>query len=111
MKGDWFEYLFKRVEKVVAIDIKEDEFILDLPFSFSLSASLKFDDTDKDSWKTILKRPNITLSRDFVYKPKHALFRIALPEPTPAKRLRIELLDTVPGHFWTIAESEIWIKQ
>ena len=111
MNGDWFEYRFKRVEKVVAIDIKENEFILDLPLSFSLSVSQTLDDTGGADWKTIVERPTLALPRDIVYQPKNAVFRITLPEPTPAKRLRIELMDTVPGHFWTIAESKIWIER
>jgi len=111
LSGDWFEYRFKRVEKVVAIDFKDNEFVLDLPFSFSLSASVAPDGSDEMSWKRLVERPNLALLRDFVYRPKKARFRIVLPEPTPAKRLRIELLDAVPGHFWTIAESVIWIKR
>ncbi|MBN1653987.1 MAG: hypothetical protein JXA30_09440 [Deltaproteobacteria bacterium] len=110
MRGDWFEYRFKRVEKVVAIDIKENEFILDAPFSFALSVSLSPEDKVRAEWKPIINRPYIELPSDLLYQPKNLLFRILLPQPTPARRVRIELLDTVPGHFWTIAESEIWIK-
>lgn len=110
-QGDWFEYNFKNLVEVVAIDFSDFEYVLDGAYSYSLKVSKTEGKYNLDDWETVIRQPYIQLPKDLVYKPKGLVYRIKLPKPTVARRLRIELIDTIPGHYWSIVESTIWIKK
>jgi hypothetical protein len=108
-KGDWYEFRFKKTEEVVALDIKESDFVLDAPLAFDVSVSTSDGEEQRNDLVTVFHQPTIELTKDLVYKPRDMVFRVVLPEPTMAKRLRITLLDTVNERYWSIAESDIWV--
>lgn len=108
--GDFFEFELARTERVVAVEFTDFEYILDAPLSYELLVSRHGAESGQENWKSLVKVPDIRLYKEMVYEPRDFVFRIMLPEPTPVRRLRIKLLDTVPGHSWAINETSIWIK-
>ena len=58
-----------------------------------------------------MRRPDIRMYRDQVYHPKGFVFRIVLPQPVWASRVRIELMDTVAGRWWSVPEIALWAAE
>ncbi len=109
--GDWFELHLARQERVVAIDFTDNLYTFDAPLSFELSVAEETGTGSEPQWRTVLRREEIRLYRAQVFDPKHFLFRVELPRPEPASRIRFKLLDTIPRARWSIYEATVWVAK
>jgi hypothetical protein len=104
--GDWFEVQLKRPRPVVAIEISDFEEAFGAPMSFKLSVA-----APGEPLREVVNQPHLRIYRDQVYHPRSFVFRIVLPEPTWAERIRIETVDTVAGRWWIAHEAAVWAAQ
>ena len=105
LAGDWFEVRLKRERKVAAIDMTDFYEAFDAPVSYRLLVATK-----GGEYREVGRRKRLVMYRDQVFHPRGFVFRIVLPEPTPASRIRIELLDTVARRWWSVHEVTVWAK-
>ncbi len=100
---DWFEFTFASPTRVAAIEFTNYRKVFDAPIAFRLEA---FDDAGTP--RTLLDRPRLQILHDQVHSPRQFVFRIVLPSPVEARRLRFTLREAVPGRWWTIPEARLW---
>ena len=46
-----------------------------------------------------------------VYAPKGFLFRVKLPTPARARKLRLTLLDAMPSRWLSVYEARVWVQR
>jgi hypothetical protein len=107
--GDWFAFEFKSPEKFVALDFLGFSEAFDAPLSYELAISPSTSADGLDDFQTIASRPNLRAYADQVFSPGKFVFRVLLPEPVSAQRVRITILNPVPQFTWSIHESRLWI--
>ncbi len=103
LPGDWFEVELREPRPLRAIEITDNEEAFDTPLSFRLWA-----EAPGEGMREIMRRPDLRMYRDQVYHPQGFVFRILLPQEIWAQRVRIELMDTVAGRWWSIPEVGLW---
>ena len=108
--GNFVDFELAGPQRVVAIEFSDFEYILDAPLSYRVLVSNQSAENGQEHWQPVLEVPDLELHEELVFCPKDFVFRIVLPTPTLVHRIRIELLDTVPGHSWAINETRIWIE-
>lgn len=104
--GDWFDLDLRRDRNVVAIEFSDFTEAFDAPLSFKLSLT-----NAEGVSRTVLERPNLRIYADQVIRPRTFVFRVVLPRPMPARRIRVELMDTVAGRWWSVHEASVWVKE
>jgi hypothetical protein len=105
LAGDWFELDLGKEYPLVALDMKDFFEAFDAPTSYRLLVA-----PNKGEYEEVKRRTRIALYRDQVFHPRKFVYRIVLPEPTMARRVRIEVIDTVPRRWWSIHEMQLWQK-
>ena len=103
LPGDWFELELLAPRKISAIEITEFNEAFDAPMSFRLWA-----EAPGQGLHEVMRRSSLRIYHDQVYHPKDFVFRIVLPEPVLTTRIRIELVDTVAGRWWSVPEVVLW---
>jgi len=106
LPGDWFEVQLKRPRPVVALEFKDFEEAFGAPSSFKLSVA-----APGEELRQVVYRPQLRILRDQVFHPRSFVFRVVLPEPTWADRIRIEIVDTVAGRWWIAHEAAVWAAE
>lgn len=105
LPGDWVEFTFDKEREIGAIDlINHQKDALESPSAFKIQTS----DDDGESWDTVFRRPRLRLYADQVHHPNRFVFRVVLPKPVRTQRLRIKLLEEMPGKLWAINEARLW---
>lgn len=119
----WIEYKINRLESITAIDFTNFTFVLDAPFTYEVWISKVDASSNEDAlasqenenefkdWELVVARKEMQLYEDQVFNPKTFVFRIKMPKPTQARRVRIRVLDTEPVYWWCINETRIWVKK
>ena len=102
-RGHYFELDLQRPRQVVALEIENPEHVMDVPMSFELSVALGASD-----WQTVVREPKLRVFREQVYTPKTFVYRVVLPLPTRADRIRITIAQALPGHYFTVHEARVY---
>jgi hypothetical protein len=105
-RGQYFELELARPRPVVAFEIETRQHVMQVPLSYELSAA-----HGGSNWHTLAEQPVLRLFREQVYSPKTFVFRIVLPKPTLADRIRITIGQPVPGHNFTIHEAHVYARE
>jgi hypothetical protein len=106
LPGDWFEVELREPRPLQALEITDFQEAFDTPLSFRLWA-----EAPGEGLREIMRRPDLRMFRDQVYHPQGFVFRIVLPQAIWASRIRIELMDTVAGRWWSVPEVALWAAE
>lgn len=101
--GQYFEIDLGKPRRVVALEIKNPQHVMDVPMSFELSVAL-----GKTGLRTLVRQSKLRVYREQVFSPKTFVFRVVLPKPTRADRIRIAIAQALPGHYLTIHEAYVY---
>jgi hypothetical protein len=106
LPGDWFEVELREPRPLQVLEITDFQEAFETPLSFRLWA-----EAPGEGLREIMRRPDLRIYRDQVYHPQGFVFRIVLPRPLWASRIRIELMDTVAGRWWSVPEVALWAAE
>jgi hypothetical protein len=104
-RGQYFELELERPRRLVALEIHNPRHPSEVPLSFQLTVA-----HEGSGWQTVAEQPMLRVYRDQVYSPKTFVFRIVLPKPTPADRIRLTIAQPVPGHRFVIEEARVYAQ-
>jgi hypothetical protein len=102
-RGQYFELELDRPRRLVAFEIHNPGHPSDVPLSFRLAVA-----HGRSDWQTVAEQPVLRIYRDQVYSPRTFVFRIVLPKPTLADRIRLTIGQPVPGHRFVIEEAGVY---
>jgi hypothetical protein len=105
-RGQYFELAIARPHRLAALEILTPDHLSDLPLSYELSVAV-----DGSDWQTAAEQPVLRVFRDQVYSPKTFAFRVVLPKPILADRVRITIAEPVPGHHFVIHEVRVYAQE
>jgi hypothetical protein len=105
-RGQYFELVLARPRPVVAFEIENRRHLADVPPSFQLSVA-----HGGSGWQTVAEQPVLRVYRKLVYSPKTFVFRVVLPNPTLADRIRITIDQPLPGHYFTVHEARVYARE
>jgi hypothetical protein len=101
--GQYFELALAAPRPLVALEIDAKGRVMDVPASFRLNAT-----NGTESLGVVAERPLLRLYREQIFAPKSFVFRVLLPRPITADRLRITLVQPVPGCYFSINELRLY---
>jgi hypothetical protein len=103
-RGEWLDIELSKPELVRAIDFTDYKIPFDPALAFRIDAQAQ-----DGTLQRIYERRRLQIFYDQVHRPRDFFFRVVLPEPTRTRRLRITLLEPVPGRWWTVHEATVWV--
>ncbi len=103
LAGDWFEIDFGKEHTVAALELRHFSNAFDAPAAFTLSVQ-----REDGGYDPVFTRPTLRFYSDQVYHPNSFTFRVVLARPARTRAIRIDLLDGVAGHAWSIHEATVW---
>ncbi len=101
--GQSFELVLARPRRLVAFEIHDPEHVTHVPLSYELSVG-----QGASGWQKVAEQPVLRVFREQIYSPKTFVFRIVLPNPTVADRIRITIGQSVPDHDFVIHEARVY---
>jgi hypothetical protein len=104
--GDYVELVLDRPGEIAALDFTDYELTFDSPAAFKIEVS-----DDGHDYRKVFERPRLRIYYDQVYRPKRFMFRVLLPTPAHALRLRLTLLEGMPQRNFSICEVRLWIAR
>jgi hypothetical protein len=102
-KEQYFELALDAARPVIALEIDVPGRVWDAPSSFRLTAA-----NGDAELGVIVERPGVRLYRAQIFEPKKFVFRLVLPQPVTLDRLRITLMQPVPGSYFSIHELRVY---
>jgi hypothetical protein len=101
--GDWVEFVMQDRRTIAAIEFSDFDEVFDAPLAFKIEAS-----EDGVTYRKLFERPRLRIFTDQIHRPTEFVFRLVLPQPVRTYRLRMTLLEGVPGRWWSIHEARLW---
>lgn len=102
--GDWVEFSFDTPHEIAALEFRHyKKDVFQAPAAFKLQTS-----DDGNEFETVFRRQHLRFYADQVHRPTKFVFRVVLPAPVRTHRLRIKLLDGLPGRSWAVHEAVLW---
>jgi hypothetical protein len=101
--GQYFEVALDAARPVMALEIDVPGRVWDVPSSFRLTAV-----NGNVDQGVIVERSELRLYRSQIFEPKNFVFRLVLPEPVTLDRLRITVIEPVPGSYFSIHELRVY---
>jgi hypothetical protein len=101
--GDWVEFVLREPREIAAIEFADFTDVFDAPLAFRIEVS-----EDGERYRSVFTRPRLRFFADQIHHPAEFAFRVALDRPVRARRLRITLLEELPGRWWSIYEAHLW---
>jgi hypothetical protein len=101
--GDWIEFVLDRRRTLGGFEFRHFQDVFEAPAAFSVQTS-----EDGATYQTLLTRPRLRFYRDQVHAPARFVFRVVLPRPVRARKLRLVLLEAVPARAFSIYEARLW---
>jgi len=95
----YFEVDLSSPRAVAALELTAAARVMDLPASFRLTAHNGAQDLG-----VVEQRPLLRLHREQIFEPKKFVLRIVLAQPTTLDRLRLTIIQPVPGSYFSIHE-------
>ncbi len=103
-RGQYFELEWARELPVVAFEIDSQWHVSHVPASFELSVARA-----GSAWQNVARQPVVRIYREQIYSPKNFVFRVVLPAPARAERLRISIDQPLPGHEFVVHEARVYV--
>jgi hypothetical protein len=105
LMGDYFELELKTPRKLAALELTDFRTIDDGPMSYRLELT-----DERGETRVVASRPNVRLFREQVFSPKQFVFRVLFDSEVPAKKLRITVLEPMPGRHFAVHEAKLWAR-
>jgi len=102
-RGQYFEVELAKSEPVIAFEIDSQWHVSHVPLSFQLSVA-----RPGSAWQTVAEQPVVRVYKDQIYSPRTFVFRIVLPRPVLANRVRISVRQPLPGHEFVVHEARVY---
>jgi hypothetical protein len=102
--GDFFELELTSTQRIAMVELDNHVEKADFPSAYRVEVAV-----GDAPLQTVANRPHLQLFRDQVYHPNGFSFRIPLPGAPLADRIRITVLEPVPGRDYTIDEANLWV--
>jgi hypothetical protein len=102
--GQAFELGLTAPARIVALEIENSGHEFFLPLSYVLESRL-----GDGPYRAIARQPELLLYRTQIYAPKQFVFRIVLPEPVEADRLRLVVDRPMPEVDIVIHEARVYV--
>jgi hypothetical protein len=102
-RGQYFEVALTAPHSIVALEIAAPGRVMDVPVSFRLSASRGSEDLG-----VVAAEPVLRFHRAQIFAPETFVFRVVLPQPVTADRVRITVEQPVPGSYFSINELRLY---
>jgi hypothetical protein len=103
-RGQSFELQWARERPVVALELDSQGHVSHVPASFELSVARA-----GSPWQRVAGQSVVRIYREQIYSPKNFVFRVVLPEPVRADRLRIGIDQPLPGHEFIVHEARLYV--
>jgi hypothetical protein len=100
--GDWMEFKLDRPRELVAIDFLHFKDVFEAPAAFKIQT------INGGVYNTVLERPRLRFYHDQVHRPTQFVMRVVFDKPVRTDRLRLRLLEGVPGQKWAAHEVRLW---
>ena len=101
--GQYFEIALGAPRPLTALEIDVPGRVWDVPSSFRLTAL-----NGNADHGVVLERQQVRLYRSQIFDPKNFVFRLVLPRPVTLDRLRITVVQPVPGSYFSIHELRLY---
>ncbi|MBN2194760.1 MAG: hypothetical protein JW751_18235 [Polyangiaceae bacterium] len=102
-QGQYFEVELTEARPILGLEIDAPGRVMDVPASYWLSLA-----NGGEELGVVAEQAVLRLCRAQVFAPEEFVFRVVLPRPIPADRVRITLGQPVPGHFFSIHELRLY---
>ncbi|HKO50017.1 MAG TPA: hypothetical protein VJV79_19940 [Polyangiaceae bacterium] len=102
-RGQSFELELTEPRSIVALEIDDPGRVMDAPVSYRLSAAQGALDLGVVAEQRVLR-----FYRAQIFSPERFVFRVVLPRPIAADRLRLTVEQPVPGHYFAIHELRLY---
>lgn len=103
--GQFFEVVLPGVRRVRALEIRVPERVFDAPAAFRLTA-----ERASVPLGVLVERPLVQLDREQIFSPKTFVWRVVLDEAVAADRLRLTIVQGMPGHYFGINELSVYAE-
>lgn len=105
-RGQWYELSSSEPRRVVAIEFENRQHQNHLPLSYQIQVA-----NGQEPLRTVLDRPTVRLFHEQVFSPKTYVWRVVLPEPVLADRVRVVVGQPLPGHGFWVHEARLWVSK
>lgn len=102
-KGQFFGVVLDQPRNIVAFEIVNPWHEMFLPASYTLYVS-----NGSGGLQQVVSEPELRLFREQIHTPKAFRFRIVLPEPTLADRVRLVVDKPLPGYDFVVHEVHVY---
>jgi hypothetical protein len=102
-QGQYFEVELSGPQLVVALEIEAPGRVMDVPVSYRLSTAKGSEDLG-----LALEQNALRFYRAQIFSPESFVFRLVLPRPIIADRLRLSVEQPVPGHYFSVHELRVY---
>jgi hypothetical protein len=102
-QGQRFELTLDQPRPIVALEIDNRWNQTHVPMAYEIAVA-----NGNSEWVVVATQPLLRVPRDLIFSPKAFVVRIVLREPTVATRVRLTLLQPVPGTPLTIHEARLY---
>ncbi len=104
-RGQHFELALVQEQTIVALELDSRPQVMHLPMSYELSVA-----TSESSWQVVAQQPELRMHHDQIYSPNTFVFRVVLPQPTRADRIRLTIARPLPGYDLIIHEARLFAQ-
>jgi hypothetical protein len=102
-QGQSFDVELQSARSVTALEILAPGRVMDVPLSYRLSVA-----QNDEEYAVVAEQSVLRFYRAQIFSPRTFVFRIVLPEPVRADRVRISVEQPVPGHYFSIGELRLY---
>ena len=101
--GQYLEVELREPRSIVALEIEDPGRVMDVPVSYRLSAARGAQDLG-----VVAEQPVLRFYRAQIFEPERFVFRLVFPRPIFADRLRLSVLQPVPGSYFSVHELRLY---
>jgi hypothetical protein len=101
--GQYFEVALSEPRPIIALEIDAPGRVLDVPVSYRLSA-----EKGAEELGVIAEQPLLRFYRAQIFSPEKFVFRLVFARPVVADRLRLSVLQPVPGQYFAVHELRLY---
>jgi hypothetical protein len=102
-QGQYFEVELNEPRPIIALEIDAPGRVMDVPVSYRISAAKGASDLG-----VIAEQPVLRFYRAQIFSPERFVFRLVFAHPTIADRLRLTVVQPVPGHYFALHELRLY---
>ena len=101
--GQYFEVELSQPRPIIALEIEDPGRVMDAPVSYRISALNGTQDLG-----VIAEQSTLRFYRAQIFAPERFVFRLVLPRPILADRVRIAVEQPTPGYYFSIHELRLY---